>query len=114
MGFVLSRVLKKCKNVLNKARRKLRMEFKRRKIKEIERLRFNKAGEYWKKLKEVAGRKKRRNNTVPTALNEEGKEVIGKEVKVVWKKAFEKLGKVYNSGKYFDDSFETRVEEELK
>merc|ERR1712025_251233 len=56
--FVLSRVFKNCKNVLNKARRKLRVEFKRRKIQEIERLRFTKAGEYWKKLKELAGRKR--------------------------------------------------------
>ena len=57
---VLRRIYNNCKNVLNKARKKLRIKHKREVIREIECLAMEYPGEFWRLLKQVAGRKKKK------------------------------------------------------
>ena len=62
-------------------------------VKEIEMLESGYPGLYWKKLKELAGGKKKRREVAESAVGENGREVYGEEVSRVFKRAFEKLGK---------------------
>merc|ERR1712228_835131 len=82
-----------CKNVRNKARKRLRKEHKRKVIREIESLSTRYPGEYWRLPKQLTGRKKKKKKARKTVVDEEGKEVEGENIKKVWRKAFEKLGK---------------------
>ena len=108
------RVYKNCKNVLNKARRRLRENHKREVIKEIESLGSSYPGVYWKLLKRLAGRKSRTISAGLTAIDEEGREVHGEAVKKVWSMAFEELGKERKEESRFDSKFEAEVREEVE
>ena len=61
-------------------------DHKKTAIKEIEELKSDNPGTYWKKLKVLNGKKKKKQIWY-TALNEKGEEVFGEEIKVVWKEA---------------------------
>merc|ERR1711994_1223892 len=90
---ILRKRYNNCKNVLNKARKKLRRMHKREVVREIEKLSTRYPGEYWRLLKQLTGRKKKKRKTMETMIDEEGYEVEGAEIQRVWKEAFEKLGK---------------------
>ena len=57
---ILKRIYNNCKNVLNKARKKLRKEHKRKVIEEIEELGSKYQGEFWRLLKQVAGKRRKK------------------------------------------------------
>ena len=82
-------------------------------IKEIEDLSTIYQGEFWKLLKQVAGRNARRRGQ-ESAIDEEGNEVGGKEIIALWKKAFEKLCETASRPGEFDGVFESKVEKEVK
>ena len=113
-GKVYRRVFKNKKNILNKARKKLREEHKREMMKEIESLRTTYPGVFWKQLKAAAGRSRKKKKIGRTAINEEGNEVDGEEVKRTWRRAFENLGKKEEKEDRFDHEFETTKEEEME
>merc|ERR1712083_1237427 len=108
---ILRKRYNNCKNVLNKARKRLRKEHKRKVIREIESLNTRYPGEYWRLLKQLTGRKKKKKKAMRTMIDEEGYEVEGEEIKRVWKEAFEKLGKKGGQDK-FDEKFSKSVENE--
>merc|ERR1712228_98151 len=60
---ILRKRYNNCKNVLNKARKRLRKEHKRKIIREIERLDTRYPGEYWRLLKQLTGRKKKKKKS---------------------------------------------------
>ena len=97
--------------MLNKARRRVRDEHKTEKFKEIESLKPSYPGIFWKLLKSVAGRRKKKTIN-KTAIDDKGKEVHGIEIKTVWKKAFKKLGASRENK--FDKEMEIKVKEELE
>ena len=96
---------------MNKARKKLRKEHKRKVIEEIEELGSKYQGEFWRLLKQVAGKRRKKRGQKKT-VDEKGREVEGEEAKRVWRKAFEKLGKREERKGIFDDEFEERIEDE--
>merc|ERR1711953_532681 len=108
---VLKRIYNNCKNVLNKARKKLRKEHKGKGIEEIGELGSKYQGEFWRLLKQVAG-KRRKEKSQKKTVDEKGKEVEGEEAKRVWREAFEKLGKREERKGIFDDEFGERIEDE--
>ena len=110
---LLRRIYNNKKNVLNKARRRIREKLKKDKIKEIESLKSSYPGEYWKQLKAVAGRKKKKAMG-QSGIDDQGNEVQGDEIKKVWKKAFEKLGKSVDEEDKFDIEVKKRVTEEVE
>merc|ERR1712087_15540 len=100
-----------CKNVLNKARKRLRRKHKREVVREIEKLSTRYPGEYWRLLKQLSGRKKKKAKPMKTMVDEEGYEVEGGEIQRVWKEEFEKLGKK-GGQETFDEKFTESVEKE--
>merc|ERR1712228_997879 len=76
---ILRKRYNNCKNVLNKARKKLRRIHKREVVREIEKLSTRYPGEYWRLLKQLTGRKKKKRKTIKTMIDEEGYEVEGAE-----------------------------------
>ena len=110
---ILRRIYNNKKNVLNKARRRIRDKLKKDKIKEIESLKPTYPGEFWKLLKAVAGRYRKNRAQMPT-VDEKGNEVQGDEIKKAWKNAFEKLGKKKTDGHEFDKENEKLVKEEVE
>ena len=110
---LLRRIFNNKKNVLNKARRRIREKLKREKIKEIESLKPNYPGEFWKQLKAVAGRKKKKS-TGQTGIDDQGNEVRGDDIKAIWKRSFEKLGKRDDEEDKFDREAKKRVTEEVE
>merc|ERR1711953_318918 len=106
---ILRKRYSNCKNVLNKARKRLRKEHKRKVIREIESLNTRYPGEYWRLLNQSTGRKKKKKKAMRTMIDEEGYEVEGEEIKRVWKEAFEKLGKKGGQDT-FDEKFSESVE----
>ena len=111
---IMRRIYNNKKNVLNKARRRLRENYKKNKIKEIESLKSTYPGEYWKLLKAVASRNRKNRAEKPT-IDEKGNEVQGDEIKKTWKKAFEKLGKKTNNNNHeFDNENEKQVREAVE
>merc|ERR1711953_1147402 len=77
---ILRKRYNNCKNVLNKARKKLRKEHKRKVIEEIEELGSKYQGEFGRLLKQVAG-KRRKKRGQKKAVDEKGREVEGEEAK---------------------------------
>merc|ERR1711953_1027839 len=57
---ILRKRYSNCKNVLNKARKRLRKEHKRKVIREIESLNTRYPGEYWRLRKQVAGKRRKK------------------------------------------------------
>merc|ERR1712083_149124 len=108
---ILKRIYNNCKNFLNKARKKLRKEHKRKVIEEIEEMGSKYQGEFWRLLKQVAGKRRKKRGQKKT-VDEKGREVEGEEAKRVWRKAFEKLGKREERKGIFDDEFDERIEDE--
>merc|ERR1711997_807704 len=108
---ILRKRYNNCKNVLNKARKRLRRKHKREVVREIEKLGTRYPGEYWKLLKQLSGRKKKKTKPMKTMVDEEGYEVEGEEIQRVWKEAFEKLGKK-GGQETFDEKFTESVEKE--
>merc|ERR1712141_464894 len=108
---ILRKRYNNCKNVLNKARKRLRRKHKRAVVREIEKLSTRYPGEYWRLLKQLSGKKKKRRKTMKTMIDEEGYEVEGAEIQRVWKEAFEKLGKK-GGQETFDENFTESVEKE--
>merc|ERR1711953_1631807 len=106
---ILRKRYNNCKNVLNKARKKLRRIHKREVVREIEKLSTRYPGEFWRLLKQLSGRKKKERKTMKTMIDEEGFEVEGAEIQRVWKEAFEKLGKK-GGQETFDEKFTESVE----
>ena len=109
----LRRIYNNKRNVLNKARRRIREKLKKDKIKEIESLKTTYPGEYWKQLKAVAGRKKKKA-IGQTGIDDQGNEVQGNEIKTIWKKAFEKFGNNIDDENTFDSELKKRVTEEIE
>merc|ERR1712228_694357 len=107
---ILRKRYNNCKNVLNKARKKLRRIHKREVVREIEKLSTRYPGEYWRLLKQLTERKKKKRKTMKTMIDEEGYEE-GAEIQRVWKEAFEKLGKK-GGQETFDEKFTESVENE--
>ena len=110
---ILKRVYNNKKNVLNKARRRLREKAMKEKVKEIESLRKTYPGEMWKLLKSLAGRK-RRKVVGTTGIDDNGVEVQGEKVGLIWMKAFEKLWEIRGAEADFDSEEESRVEEDIE
>ena len=54
-------------------------------IKEIEELKTDNQRIYWKMLRELDGKKKKKKELWDTALNDEGIEVTGEKMKIAWK-----------------------------
>merc|ERR1711994_840003 len=101
---ILRKRYNNCKNMLNKARKKLRRIHKREVVREIEKLSTRYPVKYWRLLKQLTGRKKKKRNTMKTMIDEKGYEVEGAEIQRVWKESFEKLGK--KGGKEtFDENY---------
>ena len=86
-------------------------EYKKTAIKEIEELRVDNQRLYWKKLKEINGKNKKKA-IWDTALNEEGEEVTGEKIKLVWKEAYKKLGELNVDKEEFDNDFSEEVDED--
>merc|ERR1711994_547528 len=97
----------------NKARKRLRRKHKREVVREIEKLSTRYPGEYWRLLKQLSGRKKKKTKPMKTMVDEEGYEVEGEEIQRVWKEAFEKLGKK-GGQETFDENFTKSVENEVE
>ena len=47
-------------------------------------------------------------------MNSEGEEVIGDEIKLVWKEAYRKLGQEFIENENFDEEFAKQVEKEIE
>ena len=100
----------------NRAKKLLKRKLENHKkaaIKEIEELRVENPRLYWKKLKEINGKKKKKD-VWDTALNEEGEEVTGEKIKLVWKEAYKKLGELNLDKEEFDNDFAEEVDEEVE
>ena len=100
----------------NKAKKKIRKRIEERNravMKEIESLKTNNQKEYWKELQAISGGRKRKK-TWETAIDQKGVEVAGDEVKLVWKAAYEKLGKEYAEEEKFDQPFAKEVESQMQ
>ena len=110
---ILKRVYKNKKNRLNKARRRLRDKARKDKIEEIDSLKNTYPGEFWRLMKSLAGRKKRKV-VGTTGIDENGEEVHGKKVGLIWMKTFEKLGSRRGADEEFDREADSRVEEEVE
>ena len=108
---ILRKRYNNCKNVLNKARKRLRRKHKREVVREIEKLSTRCPGEDRRLLKQLSGRKKKKTKPMKTMVDEEGYEVEGAEIQRVWKEAFEKLGKK-GGQETFDVKFTESVEKE--
>ena len=65
-------------------------DHKKAAIKEIEETKTDNPRIYWKLLKKLNGRRKRKD-VWDTALNNIGEEMIGEEMRIVWKEAYRKL-----------------------
>lgn len=65
-------------------------------------------------MKELAGRKAKKSQKYQTAIRENGIEVTGEEVSLVWKDAFEKLGKEEEVKGLFDEKFKEAVTKEVE
>ena len=68
---------------------------------------------YWKKLKEINGKNKKKA-IWDTSLNEEGEEVTGEKIKLVWKEAYKKLGELNLEKEDFDNKFADEVDKEVE
>merc|ERR1712083_1263695 len=77
---ILRKRYNNCKNVLNKARKRLRRKHKREVVREIKKLSTRYPGEYWRLLKQLSGRKKKKTKTMKTMIGEEGYEAEGEEI----------------------------------
>ena len=112
---IARKIFNNCKNRVNKARKRLRENHKRNIVKEIENLKSSQPGIYWRKLKELsAGRKKKRSGVGKSALDENGTEVFGEEIKRVFKLAFEKLGKEEEIRERFDEHHKAKTIKEVQ
>ena len=92
----------------NRAKKLLKRKLenhKKKAIKDIEGLRIENLRMYWKKLKEINGKHKKKE-VWDTALNEKGEEVYGEKIKLVWKNAYKKLGEKKIDKNDFDNYYE--------
>ena len=92
--------------------KKLKEEWKKKIIHDIERIKKNRPREYWKKLKQFSKGKKK-TTTWDTAVDESGVEVAGEKIKLVWKEAYRKLGSEEIMEDGFDEKYAEEVREEI-
>ena len=66
------------------------------------------------KLLKALNRKKKKKHVCDTTLNEDGKEVTGEKIKIVWKEAYKKLGEKDLDKHEFDNEFGNEIDEEIE
>ena len=82
-------------------------------MKEIESLRTDNPKAYWNKLRGLNKINKKRESW-DTAIDKDGTDVAGEEIKIIWNTAYEELGKEDLENEEFDKSFIREVEEEIQ
>ena len=111
---LLGCVFRNCRNRLKKARKALKLQHKKQVIQEIEGLQNMFPGVFWRKLKELSGSRKKKKSMANVAIDEHGTEFSGEAAIMVWKNAFEKLGKQEEIKESFDESHFEKIECEVK
>ena len=110
---LLVHVFMNCRNRVKKARKSIKMQHKKQVIREIEGLQNMFPGVFWRKLKELSGSRKRKKSVASVAIDENGTEFCGEAAIMVWKNAFEKLGKQAEIKELFDESPFQKIESDV-
>ena len=100
----------------NRAKKAVRNRIEIRKkaiIEEIEGLKKHNDKVFWRKLRNL-NKGKRRKKIWDTDIDGEGVEVAGDQIIIVWKQAYEKLGKKEIEEEIFDEDFRRRTEREVE
>ena len=82
-------------------------------MKEIEKLKTSNPKAYWNKLRKLS-KSNNKKKTWETAIDKDGVEVAGTNIKLVWKETYEELGKENITDDEFDCSFVQEVNKEVE
>ncbi|NRA93460.1 MAG: reverse transcriptase family protein, partial [Psychroserpens sp.] len=98
------------RNRAKKAIRKAVSERNKKLMKEIENIKTHNPREFWRKLRNL-GKNKGKKTVWDTAINEDGVEVAGERIKLVWSTAYKNLGAKGLDKEEFNDAFADEVRE---